>query len=86
MSKKDKVVKPVSFNPNKEEEAELLKHVKRRNFSGYVKKLIKADLQQRKELKSQQEPNERHIEEVAEVDKQTAAQRLQSMQDKFNRQ
>jgi hypothetical protein len=40
----NKVVKPVSFNITKPDDAEMLEHVKRRNFSGYVKKLILQDM------------------------------------------
>ncbi|UZT28592.1 hypothetical protein vBBceSLY5_0037 [Bacillus phage vB_BceS_LY5] len=35
--------KPVAFN--REKDKELLKHIARKNFSGYVKKLIQADMQ-----------------------------------------
>lgn len=40
----NKVIKSVSFNVNNPDEYRMLKAVKRRNFSGYVKKLIAADL------------------------------------------
>jgi len=36
--------KPVAFNRSKETDKKILKHVARRNFSGYVKKLILADI------------------------------------------
>lgn len=36
--------RPVSFNKSKPNDAKLLKHIGRRNFSGYVKKLIMADI------------------------------------------
>lgn len=35
--------KPVAFN--REKDKELLKHIARKNFSGYVKKLILADME-----------------------------------------
>jgi hypothetical protein len=38
------VVKPVSFNITKEDDAKMLKQLEGKNFSGYVKELIKADL------------------------------------------
>ena len=41
----NKVIKPVSFNITKNDDCAMLKHVARKNFSGYVKKLIMADLQ-----------------------------------------
>lgn len=37
--------KPVAFNRTKEEDQKILKHVSRKNFSGYVKKLILADME-----------------------------------------
>lgn len=42
MAERDR--KTVSFNPANEKEKQMLKHLKRRNFSGYVKKLIEADM------------------------------------------
>lgn len=38
----NKVIKPVGFNAIKDKA--ILDHVKRRNFSGYVKSLIAADM------------------------------------------
>jgi hypothetical protein len=73
-----KVVKPVSFNSSKPEEAELLKHVNRRNFSGYVKKLIAADILHRKQEKGQERP----AEALEELPKKTAAQKLQDLKSK----
>lgn len=40
----NKIVKSVSFNVTNPLDALLLKAIKRRNFSGYVKKLIAADI------------------------------------------
>lgn len=40
----NKVIKSVSFNIANEEDAAILKAIKRRNFSGYVKALILQDL------------------------------------------
>lgn len=54
MSKREnKKVKGVSFNLDDPAEKELYKSILRRNFSGYVKKLIAADLAQRKVQKTQ---------------------------------
>ncbi|MCM3569844.1 hypothetical protein [Neobacillus mesonae] len=39
-----KKVKSVAFNDEVAEEKEILKHVSRRNFSKYVKQLIKQDM------------------------------------------
>lgn len=40
----NKVIKSVSFNVTNKEDEIMLKAIKKRNFSGYVKKLIMADL------------------------------------------
>lgn len=40
----NKVIKSVSFNLTVKDDAAMLKHVKRKNFSGYVKKLILKDM------------------------------------------
>lgn len=45
---KNRFSKPVAFNHKNEKDQEILEHVKRRNFSGYVKKLILADIQKGK--------------------------------------
>lgn len=45
MSKGDnRFSKPVAFNKAKPVDQSILKHVSKRNFSGYVKKLILADM------------------------------------------
>jgi hypothetical protein len=53
---KNKVIKPVAFNITNQLEAKMLEHVKRRNFSGYVKELILRDIQSRDEKTPQIEP------------------------------
>ena len=40
----NKVIKSVSFNITVLDDKAMLKHVTRKNFSGYVKKLIMADM------------------------------------------
>lgn len=60
---KNKVIKSVGFNKTNPDDAEILKAVKRRNFSGYVKKLILADIRANK----------------TEVKKETAAEKLERM-------
>lgn len=47
----NKVIKPVSFNKTKEIEREMLKYLQKRNFSGYVKKLILADIKKKEQQK-----------------------------------
>lgn len=44
---KNKFPKSVSFNIKNANDKRILNHVKRRNFSGYVKKLILADMAQK---------------------------------------
>lgn len=44
MPEKNRFSKPVAFNHKNEKDQSILEHVKRRNFSGYVKKLILADM------------------------------------------
>lgn len=51
-----KFAKPVSFNEKNEKDRLMLNHVKRRNFSGYVKKLIWEDMNLVKQEKPQNEP------------------------------
>jgi hypothetical protein len=55
---KNKVVKPVGFNITNPNDVKILDHVKRRNFSGYVKKLILADILKGDEFKAENEPLE----------------------------
>ena len=42
-----KFPKSVSFNLKNASDVAILKHVKKRNFSGYVKKLILADMKEK---------------------------------------
>lgn len=51
MAKKDdnKRVKSVSLNVTKEDDQKILKHVKRRKFSKYVKELILQDIKNKEE-------------------------------------
>lgn len=57
MAEKNRFSKPVAFNKNNPEDQKILKHVSRRNFSGYVKKLILEDIRQREQKKAQNEAN-----------------------------
>lgn len=59
----NKVRKPVSFNKLKPADIQMLKFLGRRNFSGYIKKLIKADM----ELQAQNKKGEPNPEEVGVV-------------------
>lgn len=55
MKEKNRFSKPVAFNSKNADDQQILKHVNRRNFSGYVKKLILADIKEREQLKTQDE-------------------------------
>jgi hypothetical protein len=50
-----KFAKSVSFNEKNETDLAILKHVARRNFSGYVKKLILDDMKRKEEKKKKEE-------------------------------
>lgn len=43
----NKIIKSVSFNITVTEDKSMLKHFSRKNFSGYVKKLIAADMKEK---------------------------------------
>ncbi|WBL16387.1 hypothetical protein [Sutcliffiella sp. NC1] len=49
----NKKIKSVSFNKKNEKDKKILKHIARRNFSGYVKKLILADIERKEPVKSE---------------------------------
>ena len=69
----NKLVKSVSFNVTNETDALILKAIKRRkNFSGYVKKLLLADIQSTVKT------------EVVEV-KQTSSDRLAKLKEQINK-
>ena len=61
-----KTIKSVSFNDKNEEDIKMLKHIARRNFSGYVKKLIMADIKLKEQKKAAEQnknpPIERRVE------------------------
>jgi hypothetical protein len=73
----NKVIKPVSFNITKPDDVKMLEHLKRRNFSGYVKKLIWQDIKRREENKGQIGPVLKPKEEL------TPAQRLEQAKSKL---
>lgn len=71
----NKIIKSVSLNVTNEKDKEILNHVKRRNFSGYVKKLILADIEARKGEKRENEP----IEDVKNDMPKTPIDRLEEL-------
>lgn len=93
----NKVRKPVSFNRTKKNDIEMLKFLGRRNFSGYVKKLIQADMQEREIQKGKMvyvekvEPLHRELEavpikpQVSEEGKsETTSERLQRLKSELS--
>jgi hypothetical protein len=82
MSEKEKnrFSKPVAFNTKNEADKAILNHVKRRNFSGYVKKLIAADMKVRGVVKAEDEDVE-----VLKIDEpkreETAAEKMARLQE-----
>lgn len=67
MSEKNRFSKPVAFNKKNEEDQKILKHVSRRNFSGYVKKLILEDIKRKEQKKVVAENLEPVKEDVVEI-------------------
>ena len=75
-----KTVKSVSFNDKNEKDKQMLKHISRRNFSGYVKKLIEQDIKTREDKKTHTEqsgqnegvikPPKKNIYEIAKEKKE----------------
>ncbi|ADY24852.1 hypothetical protein P4U05_20530 [Bacillus paranthracis] len=91
-----KFSKPVAFNEKNEKDRLMLKHVKRRNFSGYAKKLIWEDM--KKEGKIQENQSEQHqimkqdiIQESGSKSnpishKPTASERIKKLKEKTKKQ
>lgn len=74
MTANNKVIKSVSFNITNETDAKILKAIKRRNFSGYVKKLLLAEILLKESTVDAQTT------EVAEI-KQTSSDRLAKLKE-----
>lgn len=70
----NKVIKSVAFNKTNPEDVAMLKAISRRNFSGYVKKLIAQDLKEKGKLTDG--PKEELKEEKKE---KSAAEKLEEM-------
>jgi hypothetical protein len=74
----NKIIKSVSFNVTNEDDNRMLKHLKKRNFSGYVKKLIMREI----ELNGEREggvPELSVSNGMKEEKKLTAAERLEQL-------
>lgn len=77
----NKVVKPTSYNKTNEEDRRILKHVEKRNYNAYVKKLILEDMnknqeEKKKEVNTKKEP-------VIKQAPLTAAEKLEKMKEKL---
>lgn len=54
--RKNNVIKSVSFSETNPDDRKMLKYIKRRNFSGYMKKLLMADIEAREQEATQSDP------------------------------
>jgi hypothetical protein len=77
----NKVIKSVSFNENNPDDAVMLKAIKRRNFSGYVKSLIMEDIKAREAAKGQNEAASEPVKEKA-IRPLTNMERLEALKRK----
>lgn len=89
-----KFSKPVAFNEKNEKDRLMLNYVKRRNFSGYVKKLIWADMSEKQEIVHTKD-SEKVIKEVEKEkkvitipapQKPTAAERIERLKKQVKKQ
>ncbi|MGH9977951.1 MAG: hypothetical protein ACRD8Z_19260 [Nitrososphaeraceae archaeon] len=77
----NKVVKPTSYNKTNEEDRKILKHVEKKNYNGYVKKLILADMNDNQEEKKKEGNTKK--EQVIKQAPLTAAEKLEKMKEKL---
>ena len=92
-----KFSKPVAFNEKNERDRLILKHVKRRNFSGYVKKLLWEAMSLEKavkeHVKQSEQPNVVNVEikedkkvNQAPKTQTTASERIQQLKSQTKKQ
>jgi hypothetical protein len=80
---KNKIIKSVSFNVTNSDDKKMLDHLKRRNFSGYVKKLIMREIDAQNETKGiKTEPKPAAA--LEEKKKMTVAERLEQLKKERN--
>lgn len=77
MAEKNRFSKPVAFNNKNESDQKILKHVKKKNFSGYVKKLILKDIQAKETSNQEVAIAVEVAEEMKSGETLSAAERLQ---------
>ncbi|WP_106494841.1 hypothetical protein [Lentibacillus sp. Marseille-P4043] len=75
----NKIIKSVSFNITNENDKKMLKAIKRRNFSGYVKKLLLADIDKKEKRQSDESEGAKKEGEL------TASEKMEVIRDKLNR-
>jgi hypothetical protein len=78
----NKIIKSVSFNVTNADDKKMLDHLKRRNFSGYVKKLIMREIETKNETKGKTEPKTATV--MKEEKKMTVAERLDQLKKERN--
>jgi hypothetical protein len=78
----NKIIKSVSFNVTNSDDKKMLDHLKRRNFSGYVKKLIMREIDTKNETKGKTEPKTATV--LKEEQKMTVAERLEQLKKERN--
>lgn len=92
MTEKNRFSKPVAFNKRNEEDQKILKHVSRRNFSGYVKKLILEDIKRKEEkkaaVKSTKEDVVKIVEEIKQPEpiQETTAETISRLSERIKKQ
>lgn len=64
--RKNNIIKSVSFNDTNPDDRKMLKYIKRRNFSGYMKKLLMADIEAREQETAQKNPLPIQTEAIAQ--------------------
>lgn len=97
MSGRNGFAKSVWFNHNNEDDQKILKHISRRNFSKYVKKLILTDIYNKEQKKAEKKQISNIQIETSEVEMmkesvvqkskhETATEKLERMREKLKQQ
>lgn len=87
---KNKIIKSVHFNTKNKDDEYMLKAISKRNFSGYIKKLILADLKEKELLKAQSSDFIEGVEVAEEAPKKekqplTAAEKMALMKERLKK-
>jgi hypothetical protein len=81
-----KKVKSISLNDKNAEEKEIIKHLGKRNFSKYVKGLIREDMKRRAAEKGGGVQRERELDNAITAKPLTAKERLAQMKNRSEKQ